>query len=363
MPNRRGKLKLFFGYAPGVGKTYAMLDEALRRRKRGQDVVVGIVDAKGRRPVQELLDKLEEVPPRVVAEGANAHRELDVRAVVERYPDVALVEDLAHANAPGSKNAMRWQDVEELLRSGVSVLSTLNVQHLESLNDQIRDLTGLDVTETVPDRVLHDAEEVELVDLTPRALVNRLVRGDVYPKEQVTKQVSDYFREANLQALRELALREAAECVDEELLEYRKESRIQASLPPQERVMICIGPSKTAQRLIRRGWRTGQHLHGKAVAVYVEGAPLDDVGRRHLEEAFALAERLGVEIVTLHGEMSAELIRYAKENGVTQLIVGQTEASAADAEVRTSLVADLVHELRSLDILVAAAPSAEAAEA
>ncbi len=344
-----GKLKIFLGFAPGVGKTFAMIDEARRRRKRGQDIVVGYVNTRGREATHEEIGDLEVIPP--------SNGELDVKALLTRKPDAALIDDLAHTNAPGSLREKRWQDVEELLNAGINVLSTVNVGNLESLNDHIADITGVQEKETVPDQMLHSAEEVELVDLTPRALINRLERGDVYPKDQISDEVRSFYREGNLAALREMAMREVAHHVDEDVVEYRREKKIEKPWATTDRVMICVSPTITSLRLIRRGYRVGQKLHGEVVAVHVEEGHLSDKDAKILKNDFALAERLGIKTVTLKGDVAEELIQYAKGNNITQIIVGHPERNRIQEMLKGSIINDLIRALKTVDIMVIASES------
>lgn len=350
----RGKHKIFLGFAPGVGKTFALLDEAHRRQMRGQETVIGIVDDHRRGPIDEATERFERIPAREV----NGNPELDIEAVLARKPDLVIIDELEHTNPPGSRNERRWQDVEELLKAGVSVLSTLNVSSLESLNDHVREITGVKIRETVPDKVMAEADEVELVDLTPRALINRLERGDVYPGAAIDEGRASFFREGNLAALRELAMREAASHVDEDLAEYRKEKRIEKPWATKDRVMICISPTRTSLRLIRRGWRMGQRMHGEVFAVYVEDGPLGEKERKILDDDFKLAEKLGVETVTLKGELAPTLIDFAKRRNVTQIILGHPERTRLQELMKTSVLNELVKSLKTVDILVVAAETA-----
>jgi two-component system sensor histidine kinase KdpD len=343
----RGTLKIFLGYAPGVGKTFQMLEEAHRRKRRGQDVVVGVLDPKGRSETQEESDGLEAIP--LTDKG-----ELNVPSILVRHPGVVLVDDIHHANSAGAERAKRWEDVEALLAEGISVLATLGVQHLESLNDHIRDITGVTIAETLPDQVLHSADEIELVDLTPRALINRLERGVVFPQESAVYNQT-FFREGNLNALREIAMREAAGRVDEELSAYRKVKNIEKPWATNDRVMICVSPNRNSLRLIRRGWRVGQRLHGGVVAVYVESATLTEQETKVLKDDFALAEKLGIRTITLKGQIAEQLIKFAKENSITQLLLGHPDRTKVQELFRPNLVTELARALRTVDITLVAA--------
>jgi two-component system, OmpR family, sensor histidine kinase KdpD len=237
-----------------------------------------------------------------------------------------------------------------------NILSTMNVQHLESLNDTVHDITGIWMRETVPDRLMAEADEVVMVDITPRALLHRLERGDIYKPDKVDMALQNWFREGNLCALREIALREIAHEVDEDVAAYRKERRIQETWATHERIMVCIRPTKPSLRLIRRGWRAAQRLHGEIVAVYVENKPPGEAEQQILRNDFALADRLGIPVVTLHGDVAGELIRYARENQITQMVIGHSSRSRWQEFLQGSIVNRLTRELRAIDILIVAAP-------
>lgn len=355
----RGRLKVFMGFAAGVGKTYEMLNEACRRKERGQDVVVGYVETHGRKDTEEQIGSLEIIPRRKVDYRGTTFEEMDTEGILARAPKVCLVDELAHTNVPGSEREKRWQDVEVLLKAGINVLTTMNVQHLESLNDTVHDITGVWVRETVPDKVLHQADEVVLVDITPEALINRLERGVIYRPEKVTQALSNFFREGNLSALREIAMREAAHSVDESMEEYRRERRISETWATHDRILVCISPTRPSLRLLRRGWRIAQRLKGEIVAVYVEDHPASAHQQEVLKSDFALADRLGVPVITLHGDVAAEIVRYAREHNITQLILGHSTRSRLQELTHGSVVNTLTRSLRTIDILLVAAPPEE----
>jgi two-component system sensor histidine kinase KdpD len=324
-----------------------MLQEAHRRKRRGEDVVVGIVDTKGRREVAEELAEFD-----IVARTPT--QELNVAALIALKPSVAVVDDLEHVNAPGSERPRRWQDVEALLNSGINVLTTLGVQSLESLYDKIKDITGVAVTETVPDQLIHSAEEIELVDLTPKALLNRLERGAVFPDQALDDRQMMFFKEGNLCALREIAMREAAGRVDEDMTAYRKDKNIEKPWATTDKIMICISPNRNSLRLIRKGWRTGQRLHGEVIAVHVEQPGISETQAKILKDDFTLAEKLGLKTVTLRGQVEAELIRYAKENNVTHILLNHPDRSRVQEIMRPYLVTELARALRHVDITLVA---------
>ena len=353
---KHGRLKIFLGFAAGVGKTFEMLNEANRRKQRGQDVVIGYIETHKRRETEAQLGDLEIVPRQVISYRGAQLEEMDTDAVIARHPHTVLVDELAHTNVPGSVHEKRWQDVEAILEAGINVLSTLNVQHMESLNDTIHDITGVWVRETVPDRIVRDADEVKMVDITPRALIHRLERGDIYSQDKVQQALGNWFREGNLSALREIALREIAQEVDEDVTSYRKERHVMGVWATHDRVMVCISPDRSSMRLLRRGWRVSQRLHGDIVAVYVESKPTTEVEQEILRNDFALADRLKIPVVTLHGDVAGEIIRYARENRITQIVVGHSDRTRWQEFVRGSIINRLTNELRTIDILLVAAP-------
>ena len=265
----RGKLKIFIGYAPGVVKTYSMLNEGNRRFKRGQDVVAGYVEAHGREETDKQIGDLETIPLKEIEYNGAVMKEMNTEAIIARKPHIALIDELAHTNIPGSKYKKRYEDVEEILRHGINVITTMNIQHLESLNDVVRQITGITVRETIPDYIVERADEVVVIDITPNALQNRLQRGNIYKMEKVPQALKNFFRKGNLNALRELALRQTAEEVDEDLEEYMKEHGIRDTWRTVERVMVSISPSISAKKLIRRGARIAKRYKCEWVVVSV----------------------------------------------------------------------------------------------
>lgn len=351
---KRGRLKIFLGFAAGVGKTYSMLNEANRRKQRGQDIVIGYVETHQRRGTLEQLGTLEIIPRKKIEYKGATFEEMDADGIIARKPKWALVDELAHTNAPSSLTEKRWQDVEKILDAGVNVLTTMNVQHLESLNDTVNDITGIRVRETVPDRIVKEADEVIMVDITPRALIHRLERGDIYAPEKVPQALQNWFREGNLSALREIALREIAHEVDDDLTEYRKDQKIRETWATHDRIMVCISPTQSSCRLLRRGWRIAERLKAEIIAVYVETRSPNQKEQAILKEDFALADRLKIPVITLNGEVSPEIIRYAKENQITQLIVGHSDRSRIQEFLRGSIINQLTQNLRMTDILIVA---------
>ena len=349
MPDvKPGDLKIFLGFAPGVGKTYSMLDEAKRRKKRGQEVVIGVVDDRGRTDTHDALDSLDRIATLPTGE-------MDIDAILARHPNLVLVDDLHHRNAPGSKMERRWQEVEALRAAGIAVLTTMNISHLESLNDLVRDITGHVVEDTVPDRLLHTASEIELVDATPQALLNRYDRGTMFPNGEEPAKLKDFFRLGNLVALREIAMREAAGRVDEDLDEYRRDKHIAKPWATSDRVMVAISPNRGSLRLIRKAWRMGQRLRGQVVGVYVEESGMDEGQKSILASDLALAERLGIKTHSLKGEVAESLIKFAVEHNITQLLMGHPERSKLQNLTRRSIVQEVARALRTVDITLVAA--------
>src|SRR5262247_2961123 len=324
---RRGRLKVFFGASAGVGKTYGMLLAAREKRAEGVDVVVGVVETHGRADTAALLDGLEVLPQRVVDYRGTALREFDLDAALARVPAVIVVDELAHSNVEGSRHPKRWNDVEELLDAGIDVYTALNVQHLESLNDVVGGITGIRVHETVPDTVFDRADEVELIDIPPDELIERLHEGKVYMPEQARAAIENFFRKGNLIALRELSLRRTAERVEEQMRDYRSDKGIRDVWQAGERILVCIGPGPLAEHLIRAGRRLAAGLHSEWIVAYIETPRLQRLPaaeRDAIMQNLRLAESLGATTVTLSAqEMSTAILDYAHEKNITKILLGR----------------------------------------
>ena len=266
----RGRHRVYVGIAPGVGKTYTALEELHRRKERGTDVVIGFIETHNRPKTAELAAGLEVVPRKQIDYKGVTVEEMDTDAVIKRHPALTLVDELAHTNAPGSKHEKRWQDVEDLLNAGITVISTVNIQHLESLADLVENITGVQVRERVPDRVLDAADEVELIDMAPHALRQRMKHGNIYPPERAERALTEFFREGNLIALREMALRKVAQLAEHDLEHYMQQEGIDAAWSACERVMVCVDDQPQAQNLMRRGWRMANRYKADLLAVFVE---------------------------------------------------------------------------------------------
>jgi two-component system sensor histidine kinase KdpD len=362
----RGRHKIFLGYAPGVGKTFTMLSEARRRHDRGEDVVIGFVETHGRKAIAELAEGLSIVPRKTVEYRGRTFEEMDTAAVIARRPAVVLVDELAHTNIPGTRHEKRWQSVEEILAAGIDVLSTVNVQHFESLNDTIFQITTVRVRETLPDGILDRADEVVLVDLTADALINRLNRGVVYDLEKIPGALSNFFRRGNLVALRELALRKTAEEVDESLEHYIETHEIETPWATEDRVVVCIKAGPIAKKLVRRGYRLAKRLQGHFWVVHVH-TPGETLGRHHdeLGELFELTRDLGGEVVEVSGDSEAQaILEFAHEHRATFIIMGQSKRTRMDEVLRgSSLIARIMRETQDIDVLVVADPSKAPREA
>ena len=352
----RGKLKVFFGCAAGVGKTYAMLEAAREQRAAGVDVVIGVVETHKRPETEELLAGLDVLPPRLAQYHGTVLKEFDLDAALARRPTLILVDELAHTNAPGGRHAKRWQDVLELRDAGINVYTTVNVQHLESLNDVVGKITGVTVRETIPDSVFAQADEVELIDLSPEELRRRLEAGKVYIPERAGEAARNFFREGNLIALRELALRCAADHVDAQMQRYRRDRAVAPTWPVVERIMVCISPDPLSVRLVRAGRRLATRLGAQWVVAYVETpahATLSEENRARVAATLRLAERLGAETTTLTGpRVSDEILAYARSRNVSQILIGKPARSVWKRILFGSDVDALVRGSGDIDISV-----------
>jgi len=321
----RGVFKLFLGYAPGVGKTFSMLSEALRRRSRGEDVVIGVVETHGRKAIEELASQIEAVPRKKIEYKGTVFEEMDVDAILARKPQVVLVDELAHTNIPGSKHRKRYEDIQDLLAAIIDVVSTLNIQHIESIAPVVRSITGITVRETVPDWVPLTATETVMVDLTPEALHNRMKRGDVYSTEKVERSLKNFFRRGNLIALRELALRQVAEQVDRSLETYMEDEDIRKNWGVRERMAICISGNPAGQYLVARGARMARRMDAELYVIHVdrELGPKES-NEKALVANLRFAESLGAQVVRLKGRSVADTVAdFVRSKHITQVIFGR----------------------------------------
>jgi two-component system, OmpR family, sensor histidine kinase KdpD len=328
-PSKRGELRIYLGAAPGVGKTYAMLGEAHRRLERGTDLVAAVIETHGRKKTAELIDGIEIIPPRYIDYRGGSFAELDVPAVLARHPQVVLVDELAHTNTPGSKNQKRWQDVEELLDAGITVISTVNIQHLESLNDVVAQITGIEQKETIPDSIVRAAAQIELIDITPEALRRRLSHGNVYTPERIDAALSNYFRRGNLTALRELALLWLADQVDTALAKYRAENKITDIWEARERVVVAVTGGPESETLVRRASRIASKSSAELMVVHViRGDGLAGLSENRMTKIRELASSLDASVHTVVGDdIPTALLDFAREINATQLVIGTSRRS------------------------------------
>ncbi|HZC65901.1 MAG TPA: histidine kinase [Candidatus Dormibacteraeota bacterium] len=350
----RGIFKLFLGYAPGVGKTYNMLSEAIRRHSRGEDVVIGIVETHGRKGIEELVTQIESVPRLEIEYKGTIFAEMDLEGILRRRPQVVLVDELAHTNIPGSKHRKRYEDVQDLLAANIDVVTTLNIQHIESIAPIVRSITGISVRETVPDWVPLTATETVMVDLTPEALHARMKRGDVYSSDKVEQSLTNFFRRGNLIALRELALRQVAEQVDRSLETYMEDKDIRKTWAVRERIAVCISANPSGQYLVARASRMARRMDAELYVVHVErelGAK--ELNQNGLMANFRFADSLGAQVVRLKGRSVADAISdFVCSKHITQVIFGRAPLHDWRKYLYLSVVHRFLRESPAVDVHV-----------
>jgi two-component system, OmpR family, sensor histidine kinase KdpD len=369
--HRRGRLRVYLGAAAGVGKTYAMLNEGKRRKERGTDVVVGYVETHKRPQTQAQIANLEIIPRKKIDYRGVTLEEMDTEAIIARHPKVALVDELAHTNVAGSKHPKRYQDVFEILDAGIDVVTTLNVQHLESLNDLVESITGVRVRETLPDRILDQADEVELIDIAPSALRQRMLHGNIYPPERIEPALNNFFREGNLTALRELSLRQTANKAESQLQKYMTEHEIHTQWSTSERVLVGFDHRPQSRSIIRDAWRLAHGMHADLLAIYIqlEGYPAfirkvaaffkhgrnlaqyREEAQLRLEEHALFAEDLGAEVIrrTSHS-IARTLAEVAQQRHVTQIVLGQPAHTRLEEMLYGSVIGRLLRLKSDVDI-------------
>jgi len=359
----QGQLKIFLGAAPGVGKTYKMLTAARMARGEGVDVVAGIVETHGRVETEALLDGIEVVPRRRIDYRDHVLEEMDLDAILARKPTLVLVDELAHTNVAGSRHPKRYLDVEELLAAGIDVYSTLNIQHVESLNDVVAQITHIRIRETVPDGILDRADDIEVVDISPDDLIERLNEGKVYVPAEAERALRNYFQTGNLTALRELALRRTAQRVDEQMVTYMRAHAISGPWAAGDRVLVCVSEHPSCLGLIRYARRVADRLHASWTAIYIETARyhrLPEAARDRVADALRLAERLGAQTVTIPGRgIADDIVAYAVANNITQIVIGKSERSRWFEMLHGSIVHDLVRRAGNISVQVIAEEAAE----
>ena len=320
----RGIFKLFLGYAPGVGKTYSMLSEAIRRHQRGEDIVIGVVETHGRPPIAELAGQLEQVPRRKIEYRGVLFEEMDLDGILARRPQIVLIDELAHTNIEGSKHRKRYEDVLDVLAANIDVLATMNVQHIESVAPTVQSITGIQIRETVPDWLVQRADEIVMADLTPEALQTRMRRGDIYGVDRAEKALANFFRRGNLIALRELALQHVTKAVDRTLTAYMDAKRIQEQWAVRERVAVCISASSASQVLIARGARVAEGVGGELFVLHIDTGSVEEE-RSTLAENMRFARNLGAEVVTVKGTSIAHTAAaFVREKRITHIVFGRT---------------------------------------
>lgn len=353
----KGKLKIFLGYAPGVGKTYTMLSEANRRFNRREDVVIGYFESHERKETIAQLGNLPFIPNKEIQYGSLTLKEMNVEEIIKRHPSLVIVDELAHTNAPGSKNKKRYEDVLELLNAGINVYSTLNLQHIESLNDIVKQITKVTVNETIPDKIIEDAEIV-VIDITPNALRNRLLRGDIYKKELIQNALKNFFRKGNLSALRELTLRQIADEVDDDVEEYMESHNIYENWYTAERIMVSISSNPKSKRLIRLGATLAKKCKGELYVVYVDCThplcPKETPERlKVLEENIELAEKFNATIIKLTGKsVSRAMLKFAHSKHITKLIIGHSRRTKIQRFFRGSTVNKFLENAKDVQIVI-----------
>ncbi len=348
----RGIFKLFLGYAPGVGKTYSMLSEAIRRASRGEDVVIGVVETHGRKATAELAGKLDRVPPRKLEYKGTLFEEMDVDAILARKPAVAVIDELAHTNIEGSKHPKRYEDVIELLDATIDVLSTMNVQHVESVGPTVQQITGVQVRETVPDWVMQRVDEIVLADLTPQALQKRMERGDIYPVDRAQRALSHFFRPGNLIALRELALRQVTGVVDRSLDAFLEKDDTQPAHTVRERIAVCVSSNPAAQYIIARGSRMAQAMGGDLFVFYIDvGRDTRPEDQKSLAENIRFAENLGAKVIRTPGSSIADaLAQLVREHHITQVIFGRSARTGWQRYLYLSAIQRFLRDSPSVDV-------------
>jgi two-component system sensor histidine kinase KdpD len=347
-----GVFKLFLGYAPGVGKTYNMLSEAIRRHSRGEDVVIGVVETHGRKVTAELTAQLEQVPRKKIEYKGALFEEMDVDAILARRPRVAIVDELAHTNIEGSKHRKRYEDVFELLDAGIDVLSTMNIQHLESVTPMVQGITGIQVRETVPDWVLKRVDEVVMADLTPEALQNRMRRGDIYPLERVERALGNFFRQGNLMALRELALRHVTHAVDRNLETYLDKQESRRNLGVRERIAVCISSNPAAKHLIARGARMAEAMDGELCVIYVDmGQDTAERDQKTLQENVQFAENVDANVVRVQGKtVAAAVAEVVREKHITHVVFGRSATTGWRRYLYISAIHRFLRDAPAVDV-------------
>ena len=360
--SRRGKHKIFIGMAPGVGKTFRMLEEAHRLKEEGIDVVIGLLETHGRKETAEKGQGLEIVPRKQIERGEKILTEMDVDAIIERCPQLALVDELAHTNVPGSLREKRYQDVDAILAAGIDVYSTLNIQHIESLNDLVARITGVIVRERIPDRILEESDEVVVIDVTPETLQERLQEGKIYAPEKIQQSLNNFFQRRHLIALRELALREVADNVEEQAIALNASYGVDSSLVGpvcniHERLMVCVSTYPNSVQLLRRGGRIASYMNAPFYGLFVNDPDrfLTKVETLHVETCEKLCQEFGGQFLRVNSQNVVKAISdVAKEYRITQIVLGESQQSRWKLLLRGSLTQQIMRSLKHIDLHIIA---------
>jgi two-component system sensor histidine kinase KdpD len=354
---KKGRLKIYIGGAPGVGKTYQMIRDANEMRKN-TDIIIGFVEPHGRKGTIEQVGDIESIPLKEINYKNIILKELDLEGIIKRKPEYVIVDELAHTNVPTSKNNKRYQDVLELLENGISVMTAVNIQHLESLNDHVNRMTGIKVRETIPDKLIEIADEIEVIDISPDALRERIRSGKIYTKDKIDSALHNFFRIGNLTALRELALREVADEVDEKLAVYKNKKNVEGLVGAHEKILVCVNLNFNAEYIIRRGYRIAKLLKTQLYVLYVNNEfPRDKEELRKLEEIEILCKKLDAELtIETSKQPTASIIKFAKENSITQIIIGPSARTRFHEILRGSIVRRIMRDIKYADVLVVADP-------
>ena len=354
----KGKLKIYIGGAPGVGKSFQMLQDANDKQKSNRDIIIGLIETYGRKGTEEQIGNLEILPLKEVNYKGMKLKELDLEGIIARRPEFVIIDELAHTNVPTSKNKKRYEDVLEILDNGINVMTAVNIQHLESLNDHVNRMTGIKVKETIPDSIIDIAYEIEVIDIAPHSLRERIKAGKVYSQDKIDTALHNFFRVGNLTALRELALREVANEVDEKLAKYKNKKSVEGLVGAQEKILVCVNLNFNAEYLIRRGYRVAKNLKTELMVLYVKKQYLqkkEEVIK--LEELEKLCKKLDAELkVEIAKDFAKPIIKFAKEKNITQIIMGPSARTRFHEILRGSIVRRIMRDTKYVDVLVVADP-------
>ncbi|WP_339172524.1 KdpD-like non-kinase potassium sensor [Anoxybacillus sp. FSL W8-1294] len=350
---KKGRLKIYIGAAPGVGKTFHMLRDAHDLKAKGVDIVIGLVETHGRADTEAEIKDLEIIPKKTIHYKGREFQELDVEAIIKRNPDVVIIDELAHTNAPGSKNKKRYQDVQEILQAGIHVWTAMNIQHLESVRDIVQQVTGIQVNERVPDSILKEADEIEIIDVSPETLRERIKEGKVYSKEKIQQALNNFFRKGNLVALRELALREVADDIDLRLEKERTELGIEEPSGIHEKILVCVNYRPNAEKLIRRGWRIADRLNADLYILHIKQSGHQD--EKAINEWKNLAEQFGATFIIQEAKsrkVAQQIVEVCRQYKITQIVMGMSARTRWEEIWKGSIINVIMQKLKYVDVLI-----------